>query len=592
MNYVTERIDHPDQPEIKFFDESIVEKQNRSKLALTKLVTPFLADERDSLQETFTVPGPSISGIPHDQTFTYTAFPNLDPLKFGPIRPTVPLVDSIEMKRIGLSAALADVRAATMNATFGEQRLANSSTITDGAAGSEGWRDSLLLPASDSAGSDVEGQLGALAGSAVEEKQLNLVFLSARTHFLQTMEALTIFQSICRMKPVRERYCSKLASYLQMTRLVVQLQSFVRRNRHRRRYVLMKWVVAKLQVLFRLNRLRRIHFRVSRLQALIRGVHTRLVEAERRMQIFTSRRFQALQLWAVERTSLGHRSRMWVLVDKCSLLHLGLYEEELLRLYQSLGLTDRNSQNYLFKNGAQVEHSFEGIFAVVQIFCRRVTNAANPLSPLAGGIASHMSFPATAHSVSSGYSALTTSAGRPTSYAPQSTSDFFILSYVDKESKDREEEERRELYTILKSQAGTVNDGMFRDFGLVVTKKRKQVLSNTVWTVPGLCSSSAFEHATLSATVVIKLLASKCIASNTTVQHSKSVLNSNIAMRNDMSQSKYLGMNDFTETGNKNWLQNQCDRRVAADAMATVRACLKSIQMLQRKSTRGKRGVC
>ena len=41
-----ERAERPDQPEIKFFDESILEKLNRSKLNRHHHSVPFLEDTR------------------------------------------------------------------------------------------------------------------------------------------------------------------------------------------------------------------------------------------------------------------------------------------------------------------------------------------------------------------------------------------------------------------------------------------------------------------------------------------------------------------------------------------------------------------
>jgi hypothetical protein len=41
-----ERIFHPDHAEVKFFDESIVDKLNRSVTTVNKMTTPFLDDKR------------------------------------------------------------------------------------------------------------------------------------------------------------------------------------------------------------------------------------------------------------------------------------------------------------------------------------------------------------------------------------------------------------------------------------------------------------------------------------------------------------------------------------------------------------------
>lgn len=44
--FYEERESHPDQPEIRFFSECIIDKLNRSKKVITKSITPFLDDTR------------------------------------------------------------------------------------------------------------------------------------------------------------------------------------------------------------------------------------------------------------------------------------------------------------------------------------------------------------------------------------------------------------------------------------------------------------------------------------------------------------------------------------------------------------------
>ena len=72
-NFVSERIDEPNQPEIKFFNEHIVAKRNRSKLSLTKGSTPFLDDTSEDIAQSFTVPGPVSTIVPQGKTYSYTS---------------------------------------------------------------------------------------------------------------------------------------------------------------------------------------------------------------------------------------------------------------------------------------------------------------------------------------------------------------------------------------------------------------------------------------------------------------------------------------------------------------------------------------
>ena len=85
-NYISERLEAPDQVEIKYFDENIIAKRNRSMLALKKSTTPFLSDESDRISESFTVPLPSNAGLPSDRVYSYTSFPSFDKSLAGNIR--------------------------------------------------------------------------------------------------------------------------------------------------------------------------------------------------------------------------------------------------------------------------------------------------------------------------------------------------------------------------------------------------------------------------------------------------------------------------------------------------------------------------
>lgn len=99
-NYISERLEAPDQVEIKYFDENIIAKSNRSILSLKKNTTPFLSDESDVISESFTVPLPSNSGLPTDRVYTYTSFPYFDKKLVGNIRNAQVLIHSVEIKRL------------------------------------------------------------------------------------------------------------------------------------------------------------------------------------------------------------------------------------------------------------------------------------------------------------------------------------------------------------------------------------------------------------------------------------------------------------------------------------------------------------
>ena len=96
QRFLEERIENPDIPEIRFFDESIVAKRNRSKKAIAnggKKLTPFLNDKTSwKVTKKFAPPPPNNFGLPDTEdsrTYRYGSFPALNATLFGRIRPSV-----------------------------------------------------------------------------------------------------------------------------------------------------------------------------------------------------------------------------------------------------------------------------------------------------------------------------------------------------------------------------------------------------------------------------------------------------------------------------------------------------------------------
>jgi hypothetical protein len=91
QHFLEERKENPETPEIRYFDEAIIAKLNRSKKATManggKRPTPFLNDTTWRITKTFTPPPPSNLGLPDgEDTYTYGTFPSLNPSLYGRIR--------------------------------------------------------------------------------------------------------------------------------------------------------------------------------------------------------------------------------------------------------------------------------------------------------------------------------------------------------------------------------------------------------------------------------------------------------------------------------------------------------------------------
>ena len=78
-----ERLRYPDMHEVKFLDEKIIEKENRSLgLLKKKESTPFLDNHEMDIKSTFSAPLPDIRDLPR-QIYTNDVFPKLNYAYFG-----------------------------------------------------------------------------------------------------------------------------------------------------------------------------------------------------------------------------------------------------------------------------------------------------------------------------------------------------------------------------------------------------------------------------------------------------------------------------------------------------------------------------
>lgn len=91
QRFLEERMENPGQTEIRFFDEAIVAKLNRSKVKKMakggKVPTPFLDDDSGKITKTYIPPPPNNFGLPDsNQVYQYNQFPSLDLSLIGSVR--------------------------------------------------------------------------------------------------------------------------------------------------------------------------------------------------------------------------------------------------------------------------------------------------------------------------------------------------------------------------------------------------------------------------------------------------------------------------------------------------------------------------
>jgi len=93
--------------DIKYFEESIIAKNNRSRFRFTK-PTPFLDSKQFDLKESLPAPDPDAAGLPEGRVYQHQYFPRLDPNLFQALRTfetSEPIMKSYSRLNPGLVSA-------------------------------------------------------------------------------------------------------------------------------------------------------------------------------------------------------------------------------------------------------------------------------------------------------------------------------------------------------------------------------------------------------------------------------------------------------------------------------------------------------
>jgi DENN domain-containing protein 5 len=455
-NFEEEKRSNPTQPELIFFDESIIEKQNRSlHIFSKKQTTPFLDDRRYEIHESYSCPGPSTWKIDHQQRFRYEQYPMIDLESLGPLATRKILVQHAEIKRISAASHQSND---VLESIHEKYRSSGNFTVRDRAASSS----NKLIDADEYLVSNyrrlqrinraistfhiiyryrkrIRVQYRRVIAAIKLQCSIRIYFgkkLLRQWKSLRALEAqvkkIVLVQSFLRM-------CAKLLRYQRIRSMLIRMQSYLRMRKHRLRF----------------QRQRRM---VVRLQSHVRGYLIRIKEQKKLRLLMNQYCQQLLLLWSWERTPLFHRSACWSILrfQKTSMsphrfryLDRGLCEEELLRIYSSLDLYHHNSIRI------KASMSFVEKFLAV--------DRDGALKQLA--IASdHSKALFNAKEIRSSDAGLSSQAKAAV-----------------KANLQREENERKAIYLVLKQTAENAKDQYYLPFGLQREKKRKQTLSNMLW---------------------------------------------------------------------------------------------------------------
>jgi len=313
-----------ENPNIKFFDDSIVAKRNRSKSTVgRKRETSFLNDNTGKIVETFIPPAPSNQGI-QDNSFRYNCFPrNLNHSLFGKIRSPKKLQDV----KTQISVRQSAITRSSVRSSEAMKRKIMSQLLKPHSG-----------PSMKHVEKDVNWALHAIVyrgggdhiiAPDLLEKAWDILF-DARSHQLLQMVGIITIQ---------RRW---LAHRPYLRNIHNDRRNWIRAPAMRQSWRRLKSSVSMIQAHYRRKHVRSLFqsaiLFVSKIQAAIRGFITRRrVYAELNKRI-TSYREQIVLLWDRVYTPLFYRSRFWIL-DKLPLfLSHALHEEELAGLYRSLGI--------------------------------------------------------------------------------------------------------------------------------------------------------------------------------------------------------------------------------------------------------------
>jgi hypothetical protein len=419
-----------------------------------------------------------------DHMFSYPHFPTFNEKLVGVVRVPRLLVSEPEIKRVqGQSAVM-----------IREQLLlkARQSSVSP----SPGM---LLL---DDGTSGAENGLSETKDCDDTEQELDAIFEAARRRFALVVHAVLVTQSRFRMWPKRRWYLRVRRAMMCMRRFVritslrravtrriaiksvVVIQKYLRRALARMRFKKYMHMVLFLQSSHRSRKLRRRYIRVRklllRLQGFFRGRTARKSQVRQLTAQIAAYRSQALCLWELENTSMSQRSSVWLTLTQSSYLHLAVLRDELLRLYDSLGVYTTDCPFFAVKaRNARFSEKFDLVDkSVVVAKLRLLSSSGTPLGLLRKELELSLS---------------------QCSSTPSKAVCNRLTAF-----KTQLQRERLQLYTVLKTretstEGSKLKNDVFGLFSLTDPKKRKQHLVDNLWTS---CSEA---HAVVSMQVVHRI---------------------------------------------------------------------------------------
>jgi hypothetical protein len=338
--FIFRRIYQPDDPSVRFFDDSIQAKKNRSKISMgRRKETKFISDQKYNVVETFTPPEPNSQGI-YDSVFVYNEFPNkLDSALSVNIRKS----DLNGAKKVGKHAKVPGSSSLKTSLALKQQVMADllrpSSTEPQSADYTYIEKDTnwalhaITLQLSKEGG---KGSQNAVSFDPLEKART--ILDDTRLRQIWNIVNITVFQKFW----ISHRIFPKHQLNPEGDRGSQLRSSWMRPVAMTSRWSMLKAGITVIQSFYRSRRVRRIYkstiLLIAKIQNFIRGYQTRKKVLQVVMNRVSDYRLQIGLLWKRANVSLIYRSRFVLMNNIPTFLAYAILEKELHDLYERLGI--------------------------------------------------------------------------------------------------------------------------------------------------------------------------------------------------------------------------------------------------------------
>eukprot|EP00474_Spongospora_subterranea_P010181 CRZ10639.1 hypothetical protein [Spongospora subterranea] len=351
--------DRSARPEVRFFDDCVVAKLNRSNFHLHRS-TPFLDDTSYAITTTFVVPFPNRVGVTED-FYEYEQFPKLKPELLGPIRPVEPLIKS--ERRPVVSTLARRVNNELMKGRIVPQfqsweRLRRAAIVIQSRYRACIPRRLFLALKRQSV--FVEDRMWYLR----HQRASSFLQASLRVYICRVHRTLLVSAAAANMLSSMLRSYLAMQSFNKLRQCTVVLQAGVCAIVCKVRREQIAAAVIKVQSRVRMQIQRRRYLSIVasivQVQAVFRGHRVRCHQGFVIQEGIASCRTKLAELWNQLHTDIYHRSQFWSVLEDPSYMSWMMHIEEVHRLQaefkQRTAKADADAKSLLIKQRSDFYH--------------------------------------------------------------------------------------------------------------------------------------------------------------------------------------------------------------------------------------------